>query len=218
MDRMDRLGKMIYRNAWDYEVFAVLMRDVASTRISAELYTVSPTGEMSDIVTVQKQDIITKKNPLDFFLNLDGDFGRDDIDVIKNEVFNMLRGDKRCDMQTVQTKSPLSGIHFSLSGYIRENAEELTDNPETRIFIKDGYGYMHTECMDEFVKENSELGYKRIDILKRLKIMGVLKNGANRPYDIQVSIGGVKIRFYKIQLAEEKVTEEKADEVIRIDN
>lgn len=215
---MDRLGKLIYKNAWEYEVYAVLMRDVASTRISTELYTVSPSGEMSDIMTVQKQDIITKKNPLDFFLNLDGDFGRDDIDVIKNVVFEMLRGDKRSVMQTIQIKSPLSGIHYSLSDYVRKNAEELTDNPEADIFIKDGYGYMRTECIDAFIKENSELGYKRIEILKRLKIMGVLKNGANRPYDIQVSIGGVKKRFYKIQLAEEKVTEEKADEVIKIDN
>lgn len=215
---MNRLGQMIYENAWGYEVYAVLMRDVASTRISTELYTVSPSGEMSDIMTVQKQDIMTKKNPLDFFLNLDGDFGRDDIDVIKNVVFDMLRGDKKSVMQTVQIKSPLSGIHYSLSDHIRKNAEELTDNHEADIFIKDGYGYMRTECMDEFVKENKELGYKRIEILKRLKIMGVLKNGANRPYDVQVSIGGVKKRFYKIQLAEEKVTEEKADEVIEIDN
>lgn len=213
---MDRLGQKIYENAWGYEVYAVLMRDVASTRISTELYTLSPEGEMSDIITMQKQDIFTKKNPLDFFLNLDGDFGRDDIDIIKNALLNMLKKDDKRVMETVQSKYPLSGIYYSLSNYIRENAEEFTDNPEADIFIKDKYGYMRTECMDKFVKENSELGYKRVEILKRLKIMGVLKNGANRPYDVQVSIGNVKKRFYKIQLAEENITEETADEVIEI--
>lgn len=215
---MDRLGKMIYKNTREYEVYALIMRDVASTRISIELYTQSPAGEMSDIMTVQRQDIFRKKNPLDFFLNLDGDFGRDDIDVIKNALLDMLRANEKDTIQTIQTKYSLSGIHDSLSNYIRENAEELTDNPEANIFIKDGYGYMRTECMDAFVKENSELGYKRVEILKRLKIMGALKNGTNRPYDIQVSIGSVKKRFYKIQLAEENITEEKADEVIKFDN
>ena len=214
---MDRLGKMIYENAWGYEVYMVLLQEKASTRISIELYTVSPEGKMSDTISIQRQDIMSKKNPLDFFFNLDGDFEQLDIDSIKYAIKQNLGIDKKID-ETIQNKYTMDELHQAFSDYIREEAEMLHDNSEADIFIRDGYGYLKTDKIADFIKKHEELGYKKLDILKRLKIMGVLKNGANRPYDIQVSIGGVKKRFYKIQLAEAKVTEEKADEVIEIDN
>lgn len=214
---MDRLGKMIYENAWGYKVYMVLLQEIASTRISIELYTVSPEGKMSDTISIQRQDIICKKNTLDFFFNLDGDFKQHDIDSIKYAIKQNLGIDRKIDT-TIQHKYTMDGLHQAFSDYIRKNAQELYDNSEAGIFIKDGYGYLKTDRIADFIKVHEELGYKKLDILKRLKIMGALKNGANRPYDTLVSIGGVKKRFYKIQLAEEKVTEEKADEVIKIDN
>lgn len=211
---MKQLGKVIYENPWGYKVCAVLMRDVASTRISVELYIISPEGNMSDIISVRRSDIITKKRPLDFFYNLEGGFTHDDIDSIRNRIKDILQ--ENGNAETEQNKRSLNEIHYLLSNFIRQNAEELEDNPKTEIFIKDGYGYMRTGRMTGFLKENFEIGYKRVEILKRLKIMGVLKNGTRRPYDIQVSVGNEKKRFYKVQLAEQEATEETADEVIEV--
>ncbi len=207
---MHRLGKRIYKNKNGYEVFVVYMRDAASTRISVEMYTVSPSGVMSDLITVPKHELVGKK-PLSCFLDLDGDFDFNDILKIKDEA---VEGLKDANMEPTQNKPSLSEIHDTFSSHIRKNAEELKDNPDADIFIRDGYGYIRTDCMDRFVKEHQELGYKRVEILKRLKIMGVLVNSPNRPYDILVSINNTKKRFYKILLADESRLEEKPDEVI----
>ncbi len=207
---MNKLGKKIYINEKGFEVYVVYMRDAASTRISVEMYTVSPSGEMSDLITVPKHVLVGKKS-LDFFLDLDGDFCLDDIVAIKNEAVKNLQDAK---IETTQTKSPLAGIQNTLSIYIRNNAKELQDNLDADIFIRDGFGYLRTDCMDKFVREHPELGYKRVEILKRLKIMGALENAPNRPYDMLISINNSKRRFYKILLADESRREDKPDEVI----
>lgn len=208
---MNRLGQLIYTSDWGHEVYAVIMRDKNSKRVSVELYTVSDKGEMSDIITLARKDIFTKKNCFDFFYDLDGDFTRDNIDHIKIAVVEMLRNDSA--VEDIQGRATIKEIHSSLSDYIREKSAE---DSETIIFIKDGYGYMRTPCMEEFIKKYKELGYKRIEILKRLKIAGVLQNGKDRPYDKLVSIDGEKKHYYKILLAEKKEDESEEDEVVSL--
>lgn len=211
---MKHLGQIIYENEWEYKVCAVLLRDVASMRISVELYILSPKGEMSDIVSVRRSDFKSKKNPLDFVCNFEGGFTRDEIAIIRNRVKNLFQ--EYGNAETEQNGCSLREIHCMISEFIRQHAYELEDNPKTEIFVKDGFGYMRTDKMTGFLKENPEIGYKRVEILKRLKIMGVLKNGTGRAYDTMISVGNEKKRFYKIQLAEQEATEEKADEVIKI--
>ena len=50
---MNRLGELIYENDFEYKVYAVSMRDNATTRISLEIYIVSPEEEISDLITIQ---------------------------------------------------------------------------------------------------------------------------------------------------------------------
>ena len=56
--------------------------------------------------------------------------------------------------------------------------------------------------LDTFAKEYKHIGYKRLEIIKRLKIMGALVCSNNRN-DVLVSIRGEKRRFYKILLSED---------------
>lgn len=212
MDKQ-RLGELIHTNGW-YSVYAVKMRDTSSCRVSLELYVVSEDGEMSDLITITRKDFYTKKNCFDVFLDLSCGFIRDDIDSIKNKASDILRKEHTAEL--AQGRATLLEMHLALSRYIRENGEDLPDNPDTGIFIKDGYGYMSTQLMDSFIKEHKEVGYKRIEILKRLKIMGALENGKGRPYDTLVSIKGNKKHFYKILLAEETGTDTEEDEVIAL--
>lgn len=207
---MNTIGKLIYKNSWGYEVYVAAMRDISSSRVSYEFYTFSPDGEMSDIVTLQRKDAIVKKNAYDFLFNFSGDFARDDIDRIKNIMRDFIS--KENCQGTVQVKATMHELYQAVSEYIIENAESLSDSVQPEMFIKDGYGYMRTPCMDNFVKENKELGFKRIEILKRLKIMGVLLPSADRPFDVLVSLDNKKLRYYKIKLPEKKDNTEEAGE------
>lgn len=212
---MNRLGVKIYENAWGYEVYAVFMRDISNKRVSVELYILSPEGEMSDLMTVTKCDFVTKRNCLDFLINQEGSFTRDDIDGIKYEISNVLKKGNISLVDT-QNKATMQEIYRALTAYIEENAEELTDNPNASIFIRDNYGYMETKVMNAFVKANKEeLGFSRIDILKRLKIMGVLLPAKDRPYDMPMKIEGRQIKCYRVVMPE-KVSVETACEVFTI--
>lgn len=211
---MKKLGSLLYTSSCGYEVYGVIMRDASSKRLSLDIYIISPNGEMSDIVTISRKDIYTKeKSFLDFFYDVEGDFGREDIDKIKTVVKDFIK--KSVNVEALQNKATIAEIHHAVCSYIRMNAEELEDNSQAEVFIKDNFGYILTSQMDRFVSENKELGYKRVDILKRLKILGALQPGNNRPYDALVSVGGEKRRYYKIELTEIP-KEEKADEEVDV--
>lgn len=204
---MNRLGELIYENDFEYKVYAVSLRDNATTRISLEIYIVSPEGALSDLITIQKKDVYTKKNWANVFWGLEADFGRDDIDSIKHKIMKHI---KKSPDTCFQSKETPEGLHQLISSYIRENENcsyQKNDETETGILIKDGYGYMDSHMLDEFVKENKHAGYKRLEIIKCLKIMGALVNSNNRN-DVLVSIKGEKRRFYKILLAEEPANTE----------
>lgn len=201
---MNKLGELIYENDYQYKLYAVTMRDNATTRISFELYIVSPEGEISDLITLQKKDVFTKKNWANVFYGLEADFRRDDIDSIKMKFIDLM--ENSCYDTSFQSKETLSGLHQLISTYIREHencSHEIGDTTVTGILIKGNYGYIDSYMLDDFTKEHKHIGYKRLEILKRLKIMGALEctNGRN---DVLVSIGGTKRRFYKVLLAEEQ--------------
>lgn len=210
---MTTLGKLIYTSDFEYKVYALAMRDKSSSRVSVEIYVINPQGEMTDIVTIPKKDIYTKKTVFDFFYDMDGGFGRDEISKIANGILEVIK-DESSQLVT-QKKATMQELHDAVCTFIRNNAEELEDNIHADIFIKDDCGYVKTDYMNVFIKDNKELGYsKRVDVLKRLKIMGALVTGKNRPYDISVSVGGEKKHFYKVILSDELVDE--AEEVISV--
>lgn len=210
---MNKLGKLIYTTDFDYKVYALTMRDKSSSRVSVEIYIVNPQGEMSDIITIPRKDIYTKKTVFHLFYDFEGDFDKDDISQIACAILGVIRDESQGVV--TQSKATVTELHEAVSEYIRVNAEELEDNPQADIFIKDGYGFMCTDCINAFLKEHKELGYsKRVEVLKRLKIMGALINGTSRPYDISVSVGGEKKHVYKILLADS--VSETVEEVIEI--
>lgn len=210
---MDKLGNLIFTSDFEYKVYALTMRDKSSSRVSVEVYIVNPQGEMTDIVTIPKKDIYTKKTVFDFFYDMEGDFCRDDISKISMEIMEVIK--KESSQTVTQKKATMQELYYAVCNFIRENAEELEDNSSADIFVKENYGYMKTDCINQFIKENKELGYgKRVDVLKRLKIMGALVTGTNRPYDISVSVGGEKKHFYKVILTDN--VDEDVEEVISL--
>lgn len=208
---LNKIGTLLYKNPWDYEVWAVIMRDISSQRISVEIYTVSSSGEISDLMTLKRSDLYTNKNCLNFLMNLDGEFSRDDITQIKNKIMEVLNN-KNCD--TSKERATFEEVCQRLSEYITNLAEDLKDNPDANIFIKDKAGYLNGDALTDFCKLNNDLGFKKLEILKRLKIFGLMEPGKKRPYDMCVSINGKKRHFYKILLGNTKKDEIADEEIV----
>lgn len=208
---MTGLGKNIFEHDFGHTVYAVATSEKSSQRVAVQMYVVFNNGNISDITTITRKDIYTKKNCFDFFYEME-DFGRDDIDSIKANVLEVLRDTGYRTM--IQEKATWTEIHSAISRFIYNHAEDVEERKANEIFIKGKYGYLTTDAMKIFIKGNEELGYKRLELLKRLKIMGALQCGKDRPYDTLVSLYGIKRRYYKIELAEDVFDTEEEVEVI----
>ena len=208
---MTGLGKKVFEHDFGHTVYAVATSEKSSQRVAVQMYVEFSNGNISDITTITRKDIYTKKNCFDFFYEME-DFGRDEIDRIRMNVLDVL---KDTDYRTViQEKATWTEIHSAVSKFIYDNADDVEEGKANEIFIKGKYGYLTTGAMKIFLKENEELGYKRLELLKRLKIMGVLQSAKDRPYDVLVSLYGIKKRYYKIELAENVFDTEEEVEVI----
>ena len=127
--------------------------------------------------------------------DMEGNFSLDAITAMEKEVMKII--EDVGSRTLTQAKATLSELHGAVCNYIRRNDEAPEDNSHL-VFVREGYGYIRTNYFENFMMINRELGYtKRVDILKRLKIMGALINDEGRPYDSLVSIDGEKIRVYK---------------------
>lgn len=193
---MKRLGTMIRKNAFDYEVYAVPLKDRNSQRRSAALYTVSPEGVSSDLVIIQRSKMYAKKNAFNFVYNWEGQFDSDDITAIRVALFKCF--DEKPVM--VQEKATFDEIYTAVHNFIKINAEDLKENPEAEVFIRGDFGYIRTKFFEEFVKENKELGYKRQELLLRLQIGGALQCVDKRGYEKLVKVNGKGTHCYVIDL------------------
>ena len=207
---MERLGKEIFKSGTGHKVYAVATSEKSSKRIAIDLYVVFNDGSISDIKTIAKGKV-DKTGSLDFFLDME-DFTIDDVLNIKKKLMEILE-DKGCII-SIQEKRTLQEVHVEISQFIRDNAVDVEDGKENGVFIRNNYGYITSKYIDKFIRDCEDLGYKRIDLLKRLKIMGALQNAKNRPYDMMISLYGEKKHYYKIELAENvNDVEEELEEI-----
>lgn len=209
---MKKLGTVIHTNDWGYNVCVVYLREIGSKKMSFQIYVEAPEGTMSDIVTVKMSDFYSKPSALKFLLDMEGDFSFNDVKSVKENIRA-----QQYNVIDIEEKLPIEEIHLEISRYIKDNAEKLIENAESDIFIQNDYGYVQVNRFEADLKTNEVLkamGYKKLDILKRLKILGALQTGKNRPYDYTIRVDGQLKRYYKILLADETNIEDEEDEVI----
>lgn len=208
---MEKLGHVVYINDWDYKVRIVHLREIGTRKMSFQIYVEAPDGTMSDITTIKLSEFNSKPKVLDFLYDMEGGFTFNDIASIKGNI--RISDYKAID---IEEKLPIERIHSEVSRYIQKNVGEATDNIESEVFIRNGYGYVQVNRFEADLKKDEilqSLGYKKLEILKRLKILGALEPGKNRPYDNSIRTNGELKRYYKILLAEESEIEEEEDEV-----
>lgn len=201
MARVERLGTCVHTHKDGHKVFAVVENDINSKKVAVNLYVEYADGSVSDIYSMQRKDVVKKMNSFgNIFENIEGNFEDCDIAKIREKVRTLVvTSDKSDSMVHIETQSraTLKEIQECICEFIIERM-----NDDERVFLEDNYGCMETTVMDEFLKCNKDLGYKRIELLKRLKIMGLLKVSNGRPYDYLESVNGKKVRVYKVDLSD----------------
>lgn len=198
---MKRLGTLLYENAEGYKLFGLLAREASSQRVSAELYCITPQNKMSDIITVTRREACLKKNACEVLLDLEAGFTLDEMLIVHNEILKLFGMGQLAEFPSRQTLDEMLDV-------IREQIKKISessDNPLFRdVFIEDNTGYIKTTVFDNFCRQCEDLDFKRMEVLKRLKIMGALKPGKGRAYDNSKKVNGNVFKFYCISLGEDK--------------
>ena len=198
MTRVEMLGKCI-GGTEDCKVFATMESDVNSKRVAVSLCLKYEDGSTTKPHIISRKDIIGKFNCLDkYLLDVKGNFGVDNINKIKETLNKMVTSVNSDDYTMGQDKATLEEIKERIYHFILDNEAERNN-----VFMKDSYGCMETKVLDEFLKQNNDLKYNRVEILRWLKIRGFLEISNNRPYDYLESVKGKKMRVYKIDLSDE---------------
>ena len=198
---MKKYGKEIFCGKEGEKLFLVTTRDVATSRVSFGFYTLNRNGEMSDVITIKRSDILRKPAPLDVLLDLDLFLSAEDID----DILDMMRVQlENPELLEVCEKATISDIYNAVVEFIHETKSSKSSG--SSVFVDGGNGYIETKEFDVFVRNNKDdFQLSRVEVLNRLKIMGVLKPGRTRPYDTLKKIDGKPRRFYKFEMPNELV-------------
>lgn len=166
----------LHTNAWDYKIRACWLLDNTTKQIAYGFFVQLPDGSLSDRIVLKKSKL-KSKNALDWLLDYDGDFKKDDIDKVAWELFD--KGDKLPIMET-SSKLPIDEVYRQLCEYVEGN--EIEDI----ISIKDGYCNIEVNEFKKIVEEQ-DFGYKVLELKKALKEYGLLRINKGRAYDYNMT-------------------------------
>lgn len=201
-------GNLIYEKE-GYQLHIEASKKVSEMRVGVEIYLAAPENEESRPCFIRRSKILTGKNSLDFLLDLECCFTRDDLLQIYKDTRELLEKKEDIQYKLIRDKATVREIYQKVRDYIKSNQED-SNNLEATIYIRGKYGYFLTTRFPEFVEAyKKEFDCSRNEILDCLRIHHVLEIGKERYYDKQVSRGKKKLYFYKICMEENRGKEKE---------
>ena len=206
------------------KILGYVERDSVTLRLSAMVAVQIEDGRISKEVPIQRSKLQRSTQVLDWIKDYDEEFSDDDFEIIKRKVEALLlNAPKKIDETSEQATT--SEVLEKLTEYIEIcSGEVITPDGKMLIrhavFIRNGYGYIRTTKLSEFISENKDMGWSRLEILKLLKRNGLLQTGKDRTYDKKIKINGSCDNYYVIKLPQDKtgnLLKNEPDEIIEID-
>ncbi len=167
---------LLYTGTWDDKLYMVGLEDNSKKRLSIGFYIIDKDGKMSEIHSVSRSKFYTSKNPCDFIYDLNVEFTRDDVDKIKCEIFKNFHGLKNVD---VSEAVGIDVAHRMLCEHVIQN-----EVPDSVYLDDEGYCVIETKKFEMILKE-LETGYKKLQLLRALKVKEALKIGEGRSFDFK---------------------------------
>lgn len=218
------MTKKILIKKGNKKLIAQVVNESSKQRVSVMLYQESKSGEISVPTVIQRSDLLRKSKTLQELLNLSICLSEDELDKVIEKAINLLESaDKVDDAENIDSQATPSQLYRAICEYGKEVVSnpiipQTEDEPKQMIWIDSNYLNIRTSDFSDFLKEIPEADeYKRADILRSLKLLGVLDTDAGRAYDKKVSKSGQKHNCYRIQLPTTKFKKAKVEEVIPVE-
>lgn len=208
----------------DQKLMAQVVNESSKQRVGVMLYQVNKAGEVSIPTTVQRADLLKKSKTLQDLLNLSICLTEEELDAVIEKASAMLESaDKVDDAENIDSQATPSQLYRAICEYGKEVVSnpiipQTEDEPKQMIWIDGNYLNVRTSDFNDFIKGVPEADeYKKTDIFRSLKLLGVLDTDAGRAYDKKVSKGNKKYNCYRIQMPAEKSKKAKVEEVIPVE-
>lgn len=188
-------------------------------RVAVQVYQISKSGEISVPNIFQRSELLKKSKALQELLNLSICLTEEELDEVIAKAVTMLESpDKVEEAENIDTMSTPSQLYKAICEY----GQYITSNPiipqteeETKqmVWVDKDVLNIRTSDFADFLKDIPEAdGYKKIEILKCLKLLGALETDAGRAYDKKVSRDNQKFNCYRIQMPVTKNHPPKAED------
>lgn len=204
-----------------YKLFAVAITEGSKQRVGVMFYQVNKAGEMSVPTIIQRVDLLKKSKALQELLNLGICLTEEELDEVIEKAKALLESADQAD--DIDTRSTPSQLHKAICEHGKEVTSELILNkedeePKWMVWLDKDYLNIRTSDFNDFIKGIPEADeFKRADILRSLKLMGVLDTDVGRAYDKKVSKNNQKLNCYRIALPASKSKKVKSAESIPIE-
>lgn len=194
-----------------YEVLGTIEKDSTTGWMTALIRVKDPDGKFFLPQSVTRSRLIQRGiGVLTFLYDYDAGLQDDDLKIIKNNILSMFL--EPSDIVEQAEKSSEREVVERLKEYIqiRNNEgtvvdKEITISPD--VFIKDEIGYIKTTVFENFISENKDMGWKRLEVLKMLKREGLLITDKDKVYQKKMKHNGRGKDYYAVKLSEEAENE-----------
>lgn len=194
-----------------YEVLGNIEKDTTTGWMTALVRVKDPNGRLFLPQPVTRSRLIQRgMGVLAFLYDYDAGLQDDDLVIVKKSLLSMFS--EPSDIVEQAEKLSEREVVERLKEYIqiRNNEgtvvdKEITISPD--VFIKDEIGYIKTTVFENFISENKDMGWKRLEVLKMLKREGLLVTDKGKVYQKKVKRNGRGKDYYAVKFSEEEENE-----------
>lgn len=181
--------------------------DGATQRVSLMVFQVDSSGNTSTPLTFQRSDILQSCKKLNVLLDFSISMDTDELKQVTESLKKVLNGTETIRLDS--DKATPVGVYRAICKKFadeKEESEKLSGGVKVPkpVFVRKQKICIRTTEFERILKLVEETqGYSKLEILRMLKIMGVLDVDEDRPYDKKVTVSGRSLRFYCIQMPDE---------------
>ena len=189
------------------KLIGVVITEGSKQRIAVMLYQESKNGEISVPTIIQRSELLKKSKALQDLLNLSICLTEEELDEVVEKAKVLLEtADQTEDVENMDDRSTPSQLYRAICERGKEVVSNLiiekeAEEPKWMIWLDRDYLCIRTSDFADFIKGVTEADeYRKPDILRSLKLLGVLDTDIGRAYDKKVSKGNKKLNCYRIAL------------------
>lgn len=189
-----------------FKLYAVMTTEASKQRVGVTIYELNAQGKMSESVTFKRSEIMRNSSRLSKLLDFGICLTEEELEIVIEKCLNLLNS--KNVHANVDERSTIEEVYCAFCEYAKSaDLKEIHVTDSIRLMpqavVNDNFLDIQTKDFENVMKGIEETeGYKKLEILKAFKFMGVLQTDNGRAYDKKVAVNGKKVNCYRIEVSD----------------